>query len=160
MHLTNVMARSANEIYGRPHDSLLQMWKLARSISEDLRCYDEKMKLALGFGLDKCPQPGDVGVRQAILITLYYHTILLTFRPFLIFRGRWQRDTKKSSSETGPNTTKRPTEMPAWLNEACDHAVHAACRTLHHLCEAAIVNEFVRVCFPRMQTPGFYTYRS
>jgi hypothetical protein len=69
MHLTNVMARSANEIYGRPHDSLLQMWKLARSISEDLRCYDEKMKLALGFGLDKCPQPGDVGVRQAILIT-------------------------------------------------------------------------------------------
>ncbi|KAH1270760.1 hypothetical protein KXW98_004322 [Aspergillus fumigatus] len=144
IHLTNVMARSANEIYGRPHDSLLQMWKLARSITEDLRCYDEKMKLALGFGLDKSPQPGDVGVQQAILTTLYYHTILLTFRPFLIFRGRWLRDTKKSPSATGPNTTKRPTEMPAWLNEACDHAVHAACRTVHHLCEAAIVNEFVR----------------
>ncbi|GFF47989.1 uncharacterized transcriptional regulatory protein C417.09c [Aspergillus udagawae] len=143
IHLTNVMARSANEIYGRPHDSLLQMWKLAKSIAEDLRCYDEKMKLALGFGLDKCPQPGEVGVRQAILITLYYHTILLTFRPFLIFRGRWRRDIKNSSSETGLNT-KRPTEMPAWLNDACDHAVHAACKTLHHLCEAAIVNEFVR----------------
>ncbi|RHZ57458.1 hypothetical protein CDV55_105990 [Aspergillus turcosus] len=143
-HLTKVMARSANEIYARPHDSLLQMWKLARSISEDLRCYDEKMKLALGFGLDKPPQPGDVGVRQAVLITLYYHTILLTFRPFLIFRGRWQRDMKQSSSETGPHRTNRPTEMPAWLNEACDHAVHAACRTLHHLCEAAIVNELIR----------------
>ncbi|EAW09056.1 fungal specific transcription factor domain-containing protein [Aspergillus clavatus NRRL 1] len=138
------MSRSANEIYGRPHDSLLQMWRIARSISDDLRCYDSKMQQALGFGLDRCAQPGDVGVRQAILVTLYYHTILLTFRPFLIFRGRWRRDMQMSTPQAGSSTAKRPTEMPTWLNEACEHAINAACRTLHHLCEAAIVNELVR----------------
>ncbi|KAH8422478.1 fungal specific transcription factor domain-containing protein [Aspergillus melleus] len=131
-------------MYGQHHESLLQMWRIARSITDDLRCYDAKMRRALGFGLDKCAQQGVLGVQQAMLITLYYHTILLTFRPFLIFRGRWQRDAKLAPHRAANETSKRPTEVPAWLNDACNHALSAACRTIHFLYEASIVNDLVR----------------
>ncbi|PLB46558.1 C6 zinc finger domain protein [Aspergillus steynii IBT 23096] len=144
VHLSKVIARSADEMYGRHHDSLLQMWKIARSISDDLRCYDANMRRALGFGLDKCAQPGVLGVQQTMLITLYYHTILLTFRPFLIFRGRWQGDAKIAPPRGTNGTSRRPTEVPAWLNDACNHALSAACRTIHFLYEASIVNDLVR----------------
>lgn len=69
VHLSKTIARSADEMYGRHHDSLLQMWKIARSITDDLRCYDAKMRRALGFGLDKCAQQGALGVKQTMLIT-------------------------------------------------------------------------------------------
>ncbi|PYI31219.1 C6 zinc finger domain protein [Aspergillus indologenus CBS 114.80] len=139
--LGKIVARSASEMYGRRHESLLQMWKIARSIIDELRGFDGLMRQALGFGLDKCAQPGSLGVRQIIATTLYYHTILLTFRPFLIFRGRWHQDMKRSSCVA---STKRATEIPSWLNEACTQALSAACRTIHHLCEASACNELVR----------------
>lgn len=68
LHLSKAISRSANEIYGQRHESLLQMWKIARSIVNDLRDYDILMHRALGFGLDKPPQPGALGVRQTMLI--------------------------------------------------------------------------------------------
>ncbi|PYH87959.1 C6 zinc finger domain protein [Aspergillus ellipticus CBS 707.79] len=145
IHLSKIITRSADEMYGRRHESLLQMWKIARSITDELRGYDSMMQHALGFGLEKRVQPGSLGVRQTILVTLYYHTILLTFRPFLIFRGRWQRDMKMESRREGSGAAKRPTEIPPWLNEACNQALSAACRTIHHLYEASIYNELVRV---------------
>jgi hypothetical protein len=36
--------------------------------------------------------------------------------------------------------TNVPRETPSWLNEACNHAITAAQKTLHHLCEASRVN--------------------
>jgi hypothetical protein len=71
--------------------------------------------------------------------------MLLTFRPFLIFRGHWQRDLKMSLNRSKVNTTNRPTETPSWLNEACNHATTAAQKTIHHLCEASRLNDLVRV---------------
>ncbi|KAL4778649.1 hypothetical protein BJX76DRAFT_366061 [Aspergillus varians] len=139
--LSDAISRSTDELYGRPHESLLQMWRIAKSIWDDLRTFDSKMKRALGFGLDKRPQPGRVGVRQTMCITLYYHTILLTFRPFLIFRGRWNQDTRTNHTSE-KDSTKR--EIPHWLNEACGYALSAACRTIYFLCEAYTTNELVR----------------
>ncbi|ODM15607.1 hypothetical protein SI65_08841 [Aspergillus cristatus] len=144
LHLAKAISRSADEIYGQRHESLLQMWKIAKSISNDLHGHDCLMKQALGFGLDKPPQHGVLGVRQTVLVTLYYHTILLTYRPFLIFRGRWQRDMKRSAQDPGSNAAKRPTEIPAWLNEACANVLNCASATIHHLCGAACVNELVK----------------
>ncbi|KAF9890472.1 hypothetical protein FE257_005877 [Aspergillus nanangensis] len=150
---------------GRPNSSFLHLGAAARkalsaglhkeaphqaqedgdSIQErrDYRSYDSKIQEALGFGLSKCPQPGEIGVQQTIMVTLYYHTILLTFRPFLIFRGRWQQDMKMSSHEFGNSGTKRPTEIPTWLNEACNQALGAACRTIQYIHEASMVNDLV-----------------
>lgn len=77
---------------------------------------------------------------------VYYHTILLTFRPFLIFRGRWQRDVKASRQGIGGSTAKRPSEIPGWLHEACANVLNSASRTIHHLYAAAYMNDLVRVC--------------
>lgn len=133
------------------------MWKIAKSIWDDLRTFDSQMQRALGFGLDKRPQPGVVGVQQTILITreytstglnkdtdrlVYYHTILLTFRPFLIFRGRWNQDIQTDHDSERDNTKR---EIPPWLNEACGYALSAACRTIYFLCESYTANELVRV---------------
>ncbi|KAL2826314.1 hypothetical protein BDW59DRAFT_171944 [Aspergillus cavernicola] len=134
--IADAVSRSANELYGQHHDSLLHMWKIAKGIWDDLRTFDSKMQCAVGFGLDSRPQLGGIGVQQTICITLYYHVVLLTFRPFLIFRGRWNQDMRAKSG------IKR--EIPPWLNEACGYALSAACRTIHFLCESYSVNELVR----------------
>lgn len=67
-HLCKVMARSADEIYGRHHNSLLQMWRIAQSITDELRKYDADMRRALGIGLEKPPQAGSLGMQQTILM--------------------------------------------------------------------------------------------
>jgi hypothetical protein len=67
--LTKMMSRSADEMFGRHHDSLLHLWKLARSITDDHRSYDSKVQETLGFGIEKGPQPGEIGVRQVMLVT-------------------------------------------------------------------------------------------
>ncbi|KAL4865096.1 hypothetical protein BDV12DRAFT_155707 [Aspergillus spectabilis] len=139
--LADAASRSADELYGQHHGSLLQMWRIAKSIWDDLRTFDSKMQAALGFGLDKRPQPGGRGVMQTMCITLYYQIILLTFRPFLIFRGRWNQDTRTTHASEKP-TTKR--EIPPWLNEACSYALSAAIRTIHFLCESYTANDLVR----------------
>lgn len=69
LHLAKAISRSADEIYGQRHESLLQMWKIAKSISNDLHGHDCLMKQALGFGLDKPPQQGVLGVRQTVSVT-------------------------------------------------------------------------------------------
>ncbi|KAJ5667677.1 uncharacterized protein N7477_006247 [Penicillium maclennaniae] len=144
VQLCMVISRSSNEIYGEHHESLLHMWRVARSISDDLRELQSSMQHALGFGLDAEVHGGSTGVKQIIFTTLYYHTLLLTFRPFLIFRGHWKRDMKASFHHPVGDTSNRPTEMPSWLNEACKHALTAARQTIHHLCDASRTNDHVK----------------
>lgn len=69
------MTRSAEEIHGCHHDSLLQMWRIARSITDDLKKYDGDMRRALGFGLEKPPQPGPLGMQQTMLMTCEYFSM-------------------------------------------------------------------------------------
>lgn len=82
-----------------------------------------------------------------LICLVYYHTLLLTFRPFLIFRGHWRRDKEAALQESTIGSTKCPTEIPPWLNEACNHALRAARKTIQHLCEASRANHLVKVLF-------------
>lgn len=66
VQLCKTITRSTNEIYGERHESLLHMWRVARSIADDLRSHNTHMQQALGFGLDHPIQPGSVGARQTI----------------------------------------------------------------------------------------------
>lgn len=45
------------------------MWRVARSIADDLRGLDTHMQQALGVGLDGPLQTGSLGVRQTIFTT-------------------------------------------------------------------------------------------
>ncbi|CAI7616827.1 unnamed protein product [Penicillium glandicola] len=143
VQLCKTITRSFDEIYGQRHESLLHMWKIARSIAAELRAQEGQLQQTMGFGLDDRIQAGSLGVRQIVFITLYNHTLLLTFRPFLIFRGRWQRERNIILNQSSTNVTNRPRETPSWLNEACNHATTAAQKTLHHLCEASRINDLV-----------------
>lgn len=49
------------------------MWRVARSITEDLRAHELHMKQALGFGLDADLRTGSLGVRQTIFVTRKFH---------------------------------------------------------------------------------------
>lgn len=80
--------------------------------------------------------------------SVYYHVILLTFRPFLIFRGRLQRDAKAAREGAANAATKTPTEIPEWMNEACANVLNSASRTIYYLYLASPINELVRVCWP------------
>ncbi|KAJ5715601.1 uncharacterized protein N7483_012782 [Penicillium malachiteum] len=143
VHLCQSISRSADEIYGQHHESLLHMWRVARSINNDLRDHEKFSRQSLGFG-DADVHTGPLGVRQTIFTTLYYHTQLLTFRPFLIFRGHLQRERKMAARQGSDSTSRRPTEIPPWLNEACNYVLNAARKTIHHLSEASRINDLVR----------------
>jgi uncharacterized protein (DUF2461 family) len=67
--LCKAVSRSSNEIYGQRHESLLHMWRVARSIVRDLRGLEVHMRQALGFGLNGSIQTGSLGVQQTIFIT-------------------------------------------------------------------------------------------
>ena len=45
------------------------MWRVARSIAQDLRGHETHLREAMGFGLDAATQPGSLGVRQTIFTT-------------------------------------------------------------------------------------------
>ncbi|KAJ6151806.1 hypothetical protein N7470_006934 [Penicillium chermesinum] len=142
-HLSKTISRSTDEIYGQCHESLLHMWRVARSIEKDTRSHEAQFQQVFGFGIDAEIKTGAIGVRQTVFTSLYYHTLLLTFRPFLMFRGHWQREmqvlTKKSTHGDPPHS-----ETPSWLNEACNYAINAARKSIHHLSESSRVNELVR----------------
>jgi hypothetical protein len=67
--LCKTVSRSGDEIYGQRHESLLHMWRVARSITHDLRGHEVQMQQALGFGLNGSIQTGSLGVCQTIFIT-------------------------------------------------------------------------------------------
>lgn len=67
--LCKVVTRSSDEIYGQRHESLLHMWKVARTIADDLRGHETHMRQALGVGLDSGIQTGSLGVQQTIFNT-------------------------------------------------------------------------------------------
>lgn len=67
--LCKAVSRSGNEIYGQRHESLLHMWRVARSIVHDLRGLEVHMQQALGFGLNGSIQTGSLGVQQTIFLT-------------------------------------------------------------------------------------------
>lgn len=68
VHLCKTISRSTDEIYGQNHESLLHMWRVARSINNDLRGHEELAR-QMGFGLDASIQTGSMGVRHTIFTT-------------------------------------------------------------------------------------------
>lgn len=69
VHLSQTISKSADQIYGQRHESLLHMWKVARSIAEDLRSHERRLEQTLGVRLCAAIQTGSLGVRQTIFTT-------------------------------------------------------------------------------------------
>lgn len=73
------------------------------------------------------------------LNSVYHHTLLLTFRPFLVLRAKLQQD---AAAVAGPAVLPTP---PAWLDTACDYCIDAARHTISYLSGACQKNELCRV---------------
>ncbi|KAL1981394.1 hypothetical protein VTN96DRAFT_2696 [Rasamsonia emersonii] len=137
VQLSRIMCKSAQNIYGQRHESLLPMWKAAKEIRRALKVFSQRLCDVMNFWLESSPQAGELGVCQTVLLLLYHNLLLLTFRPFLVFRARWRRE-RSSTAKNGEQ------ETPPWLDEACEYCLEAARCTIRYLSEAYEVNKLVR----------------
>ncbi|KAL1970368.1 hypothetical protein VTN77DRAFT_5528 [Rasamsonia byssochlamydoides] len=141
VQLSRIMCKSAQNIYGQRHESLLPMWKAAKEIRRALQVFSQRLCDVMNFGLESSPKAGELGVCQTVLLLLYHNLLLLTFRPFLVFRARWrdgQSISKNGEKPFGEQAT------PLWLDEACEYCLEAARCTIRYLSEAYEINKLVR----------------
>ncbi|CAM1507979.1 Fc.00g048270.m01.CDS01 [Cosmosporella sp. VM-42] len=122
----------------RSQISPLAVWNAAMEIRRELHQFAEQQLKDMKFGLVGDLSTGELGVCQAMVSTMYHHTLLLTFRPFLILRAKLRQDS--SSIITG--STEGPHTPPAWLHSACEYCLEAARNTIGFLsgaCEANVL---------------------
>ncbi|KAK6212498.1 hypothetical protein LQW54_005272 [Pestalotiopsis sp. IQ-011] len=107
--LAHIAEQGAEAIYGRRYDSLRQLYHAAESIHGQLKQVSELI------GIGSAPQKSlsdPVALQQ--LHNIYYHTIILTFRPFIIAGAAYNPE------------GVQPLGEQMWLRQACRSAVDAA----------------------------------
>ncbi|OQE43319.1 hypothetical protein PENCOP_c003G02806 [Penicillium coprophilum] len=134
------MSRSAKSIYLNTHDSFLPVRDAAAAICRDLAEFQSLMQHNLGVSVDSDPLSQEKGVCQTILTSLYSHTLLLTYRPFIILRAKLRKLVVESCNRNGKSFQGERSRMPTWLNEACDIAIAAARDAIHHISRASVIN--------------------
>jgi hypothetical protein len=165
--LSRIMAKCTNQIYTPRHDSLMPMWNAANEIREQLHRFAECQPRDMGFELVGHTKPGEEGFCQTLLsssefnqpvscvfdcspvmltCTAYHQTLLLTFRPFLILRGKLRRQGK--SPGTPRSAEKRPAAPPPWFDKACQICLDTAKSTINNMANALHTNELCKVSFP------------
>lgn len=148
------MDKCVKKIYSPRHDSLLPVWNAAIEIRRELHQFAEQQLKDMKFGLVGDPSTGELGVCQAmvstskptqftsctILIeTVYHHTLLLTFRPFLILRAKLNHD---RAAATSAENLQMP---PPWLDSACEYCLEAARNSVGFLTGSCATNILCRV---------------
>ncbi|KAJ4141879.1 hypothetical protein NW754_014669 [Fusarium falciforme] len=133
--LSRIMDKCVKRIYSPKHDSLLPVWNAAIEIRRELHRFAEKQLKDMKFGLVS-PTSGELGVCQAMVSTMYHHTLLLTFRPFLILRAKLKQE-KSSSDPTSAETLHAP---PPWLDNACEYCLEAARNSIGFLTSSCATN--------------------
>jgi hypothetical protein len=135
--LSRIMSRCVNRIYAPQHDSLLPVWNAANEIRRELHLFAEQQLREVKLGIVGDINSGELGVCQVMVSTMYHHTLLLTFRPFLILRAKIRQENSASG-----NSSLTP---PAWLNSACEYCLDAARSTIGFLSGACEQNSLCRV---------------
>ncbi|KAJ5610418.1 hypothetical protein N7510_007137 [Penicillium lagena] len=120
-----VMAKLVQQVYRPKHLSLPMMWKAAISIRREMYTLNTRTQRDFGLDLENPSATDPKGIRETILVSLYNYITLITFRPFVIFRGKW-----KDQGKLGVATI-----TPPWLNNACNHSLNAARALIYHLRE-------------------------
>ncbi|EYB33001.1 hypothetical protein FGRA07_06255 [Fusarium graminearum] len=132
------MDKCVKRIYSPRHDSLLPVWNAAVEIRRELHQFAEQQLKDMKFGLVGDPSTGELGVCQAMVSTMYHHTLLLTFRPFLILRAKLNHD---RASATSADNLQLP---PPWLDSACEYCLEAARNSVGFLTGSCATNILCR----------------
>lgn len=111
--LAEIAERTSHMIYTQRYDSLRKLYTAAEAIHAQLRDFADKH--GIGSALESSQQ-GAVGQNPASLMlhNLFYHTILLTYRPFLV------ADAALASTSGGQESGAM------WLRQACRTAIDSA----------------------------------
>ncbi|KAF5555959.1 hypothetical protein FNAPI_5937 [Fusarium napiforme] len=137
--LSRIMDKCVKKIYSPRHDSLLPVWNAAIEIRRELHQFAEQQLKDMKFGLVGDPSTGELGVCQAMVSTMYHHTLLLTFRPFLILRAKLNHD---RAAATSAENLQMP---PPWLDSACEYCLEAARNSVGFLTGSCATNILCRV---------------
>lgn len=70
--------------------------------------------------------------------TVYHHTLILTFRPFLVMRATMRQEDSEGAGQPHP-------PPPPWLDTACEYCLDAARHSIAFLIRAFEKNEMCRV---------------
>ncbi|KAL5589220.1 hypothetical protein FOBRF1_015748 [Fusarium oxysporum] len=138
--LSRIMDKCAKRIYSPRHDSLLPVWNAAVEIRQELHCFAEQQLKDMKFCLIGDPSTGERGVCQAMVSTMYHHTLLLTFRPFLILRAKLKQEIS-SSENISAESLHAP---PRWLDNACEYCLEAARNSIGFLTASCATNILCR----------------
>ncbi|KAL4877858.1 hypothetical protein BJY04DRAFT_230299 [Aspergillus karnatakaensis] len=144
IRLTQIMSKSANNVYDKSHDSFTSMQEAAASVHIELEAFGPLMQQSLGVRIDSEPLQYEKGVCQTMLTTLYNHTLLLTYRPFLILRGKSRSQPNQTEQEKSGKFQEQRSDVPRWLDNACGHAIIAARDTIHHISKASCANPLIQ----------------
>ncbi|KAG5742734.1 hypothetical protein H9Q70_014541 [Fusarium xylarioides] len=136
--LSRIMDKCVKKIYSPRHDSLLPVWNAAIEIRRELHQFAEQQLKDMKFGLVGDPSTGELGVCQAMVSTMYHHTLLLTFRPFLILRAKLNHD---RAAATSAENLQMP---PPWLDSACEYCLEAARNSVGFLTGSCATNILCR----------------
>ena len=155
--LARIYARASRTLYGMRQGSLLALWKAARGFKTEMDEWRSSLPAELAVGPDHVPAPGapaaDLAVLRTFLGTMYYHGVILTFRPFVIFHAQWLRGNHRLPDAASVHVSARQLRARApWILEACGYCVGAARELL--VCIAQDVERFDIV--RRMRYGGFY----
>ncbi len=158
--LARVMSKCATRIYKQHHESLLPVWNAANEIRRELHRLVEQQRKDLNFGLVGDPSTGELGYARPryrpvsasshrilqstdrlTLAAVYHHTLLLTFRPFLVLPPKLQHENASAGEAAAANL---PTPPP-WLDSACEYCLDAARHSIAFLAGASEQNVLCRV---------------
>ncbi|KAH6622685.1 fungal-specific transcription factor domain-containing protein [Chaetomium tenue] len=141
--LARLMSKCATHIYNQNHKSLAPIWKAANEIRRELLQFAEQQRKDFNFGLVGDPGAGELGVCQTIISTMYHHTLVLVFRPFLVLRAKLRQEDTTSGSNPANNGNGLPTPPP-WLDKACEYCLEATRHCLVFLVGACEENMLCR----------------
>lgn len=145
--IAQINARCMNELYRRRHSTLLQMRAVALSVYEDILKSLPQIESFIACKLDGDVIQHELDTSQTVVVTSCNHLVMLNFRPFVIFKGRWLRD-----KQLGVQAADDVVATPVWLQQACDYAIKAARRLILNFYRITIVYPQTRVClaFPSL----------
>jgi hypothetical protein len=171
--LARLMSRCSTLIYKQQHTSLAPIWNAANEIRRDLLRFAEQQRKGMNFNLVGEPSTGELGVCQTMISTskaqhtakwtrasklthvsqVYHHTMILTFRPFLVLRAKLRHCEQGTASRSTRNgSLPKP---PPWLDTACEYCLDATRHCISFLAGACGQNVLcrVRIQLPRAPIP-------
>ncbi|KAF2493139.1 hypothetical protein BU16DRAFT_489544 [Lophium mytilinum] len=133
--LSAIMSRCSKNLYSKRQNTLKQMWKAASTINDELRVFATKVGIGTTDQSRTSTPSESQSVQRFLLNNLYYQTVILTFRPFLIVWAANQQANMGGDSGGDYPITPLSVEQK-WLREARRNVVDAAQDLIAHLAHA------------------------